>query len=31
MGHADPRTTMLLYGRLTLDEVAEEMKRVMGV
>lgn len=30
MGHADPRTTMLLYGRLTVDEVADEVDRVMG-
>jgi integrase len=30
MGHADPRTTMLLYGRLTVDDVADEVGRVMG-
>jgi hypothetical protein len=30
MGHADPRTTMLLCGRLTVDDVADEVERVMG-
>jgi integrase len=30
MGHADPRTTMALYGNLTVDDVAAEVERVMG-
>jgi hypothetical protein len=30
MGHADPRTTMLLYGRLTVGDVADEVERAMG-
>lgn len=30
MGHADPRTTLVLYGQLTVDDVADEVERVMG-
>jgi hypothetical protein len=30
MGHADSHTTMLLYGRLTVDDIAAEVERVLG-